>query len=1440
MPLLASLKRLAAANGLLAPSSAVERERLADVVAQWMTEGEGAEALTPLLQIELLRRFTYEQGIAFGEERRVDVLEWLVALVGRVVRPEPIEERGWPPPVQFRVQSIYDGIDRIGDYVLLYEAAIHLHFVAVASQFIAMTHGSPREAQPAAVELADRVLVAALSDDNCMGGRVWLHRAGGISRAGHELVLSGVAAPLPELFEILEPEQLALHSSVGDRPGHDGVVRKGGPTFGLFSLLQQVRNAMQGHPDGVDQKVPAPVARGLLALAAVLCDRLSPYRRLRLAVTGLAGGQVVLDYAWSDDGKLRFPENTAFRQQFIRTWGAPPEEDGKFPAPVPPAFDGWSWEESLLLFDPAAPRTRYAYLMPLGCRYQHSDAADKVVPGLLDSVVWRREKASGRRLPSILQRKYMDRRELHETWHRDEREQAVARVSAARENLRALVEYLIAKYGLELEPAAEEQVVERVFDLKHGERAVRVAQETLSRDAEVERILARARASSGRGGQCGRLLLVGPSGIGKSVLMAQAYARVHRRALFFSMNDAPEPDREPAAPGSAGEAVALGDRQERHLGVPVRMHWLASAAGLLARPAPTSVLDAGEAQRRLAALLGDLARADATDPVFVFIDALDQASAPELLLQGLLPFSALPSRLVIVASTQEDASLLARIGHHGLHPWERLDVSAIDLEQTRALLLQSWKAPPPEPASDALVEFVHRRSAGFPLLIAYWGEQLEKLCREDPATAEHRLRAALSAGSVGALPPRYFDALAEIAREFVPRRLPEAVLWCLSLIERPVTRDRLTAAIGAMRSCLDGLPAVSKSDVDSALVRLARFVRGDALGVETTYRLAHPVVGTAWIDYRGTRELVLAIDEALLPFGAAPRVTLWSDAEYVQWLARVLDEAPLFDDLEVASRYAVVTSLLERLRAPGLESWSHRRGGLLALKAWYLHKLNRNEEALAASDEAMRWPRPDASSAPLVLAEWSWDHGNAVSVAGSLGWRIGGRRGELLEEFEDALRLKVEAYAAMGNATAGRRASLASSYGNRAILYQTLGRHDEALSDLEEGTRLLEAVDLTHARYRGSLGDLYAGKSFSHSTMGSYELALDADAHAIELRSSLDLSEPENRSDLATSHFNRGIDLGAVGRHEEALKDETRAIELRKSLDLSNPEHATDLAQSYQNRAATHAELKRYADAVDDLASAISLCYSSGGRGPSQLSPAERNRAAVLHLSRAYSLAEMERFAEAAEECGTLIAQRRAAGSPEHPAGDVAGLTPSERESLGHAHFNRAYYLTQLGRLDEALEDYSRSIAVRGSVQRRNEVLDCDLVASYGNRSDVYNQLRRHDAAIEDATAAIDLGATLDPSNERHRAAIAEAHGHRGKARAELDPRDARAMADYDRAVELNLTLTGDVAKERRSDAARVYRDRAALHEALGRPDLAAADRARADELAPARDSRAG
>ncbi|MFO1419580.1 MAG: tetratricopeptide repeat protein [Candidatus Competibacteraceae bacterium] len=1431
-----NLKKHLAGKNLLSPSSLRDRQHLADEIAAWFETH--ARDLPPLTQIDLLREFTYDQGIVFESWTDADKLRWLISLIGRLVSCDPLADKDWSPPVQFRVKSLFDGIDRLGDYVLLYEAFIHFHFVAVASQFIWMTRDLEEAGLPPTVALGQKIVHAALTDRKCMGGRVWLHRAGGISRAAHDLLKQATGSldvPLAELFDLLEPQTLDLHPGFGNGPGQDQIVRTGGLTFGLFALLQQVRNTLMAHADDVGGEVEEPVARGLWILFGAVGRQLAPYQRLGLAVTGYAEQQLVLKALWDADGNLRQPQNNASRvRYFVPIWGASSEPQAPFVAPTPPRIEGWSWEDSLLLFDRAAPRTRYLYLMPMGYRYAHEDGAAKLVPGLLDSVIWRKIAGTQRTSLTLIQRKYLDRSELANDWH-DAQDQQTPRASPAHENVRALVERIAQTYHLDFQlPEGETAAVARIFDLRHGQRALQLAQDTVPRAGEVDRIFTKARDLIARNSEsCVLLLVIGPSGIGKSVLLAQMYARVSDRALFFTMDNAPEPEYEviPAtrkvtlSVGTLGDgrlslnelqASSLdGDRRERSLGVPVRMHWLAGARSLAHKPAPISLLEIEETQRQIAALLQEAVAE--SDPLYIFIDAVNQAPVPESLLQGFKPFSRLPANVVLIASTQDNETVLARLTDNGRQPWEKIFVDKLAQEQTRAVFLQGLQAGSPPTLSDGFIRFVHERSRGLPLLVRYWGERFAALWQTNAATAERALQGEFAKPGAALLPRTYFDRLKEASRDFVPVKLPEALLWCLSLVNKPLGTEQLTQAVARIRALVEDLPAVSKADVDAAITRLSGYLQAELAGFERLWRLAHPVIGEAWLDYFGTRERIAAINEALLPFGAMPRIETWAADRQNTWMERLFTGATEYERLEVEQRRVLADGLLAQLeREAGLQAWRHRRAGLMVEQGWLLHQMGQSQKGLKLAEESLAWSQErlrDSTLSASIRADLQWDAARANTVTGIIEWSRG-QRASLVARFEEALTLRQSAQNFVGGWTRNRARALAESHQNLAITLAAIGERDEAITHLDAAIAILENLDSSYIPGQEKLANAYDNRGYVRNALGQREAALADYDRAIELYEGLDLGNPDYRNNLALAHLNRGIVHNALGQREAALADYDRAIELYEGLDLGNPDYRNNLASSHHNRGIVHNALGQREAALADYDRAIEL-YEGLDLG----NPDYRDSLALAHLNRGI--------------VHNALGQREAALADYDRAIELReGLdlgNPDYRDSLASSHHNRGIVHNALGQREAALADYDRAIELREGLDLGNPDYRNNLASSHLNRGNVRDDLGQREAALADYDRAIELYEGLDLGNPDYRDSLALAHLNRGNVRDDLGQREA-ALADYDRAIELYEGLDRG-NPEYRQDLAHSYHNRGWVREALIQREAALADYDRAIEL---------
>lgn len=1266
LTLVKSAKKHVEAGRIEKPYGIPVMENIADRISSWF-EAE-ADDLAPPAAIELLRRLTYEAGLPFDLED-ADKLKWLLSLIDRLVGPKSprIQRSDWPVPIQFRIRGLFRGSALLADYVLLYEALIHFHFVAVASQFLWLSqeieNRQPTGLLPATAAIGEKILFATLNDAKCIGGgRSWLHRAAGLSRAGHDLLLSvtddDLQVPFPEFFGILEPEQLVLHTSFGTGPNDSQIIREGGAAFGVFTLMQQVRNVLFGHHErDLTCQIPEAIAEGLSVVLRVMCDLMRPYLRLNLALTGYDNeARLGIELQWfAPDGEAMQPDNHESRREFFAVWGKPPEPEAPIPAPTPPTVDGWSWEDSLLLVDPEAARERYLYLMPMGCRDLHKTLQGRIVPGLLHSVAWRRLPGTGRTTITIVQRRYLDTHELTDTWQDGQRDRPLDS-SPAHENVRTLVERIQQKYELPMAlelVAAETERISRTFDLNHGEKALAIARTTIPRPAEVTRIFEHAHSLARNAVGATRLVLIGPSGIGKSVLMAQMYAQVREHALFFTMDSAPEPEFEVTSPVGSGEADDLADlgekppsidvaalslgsaRQERSIGIPVRMHWLASARRLMGKPTPQATLQAAEVQRQLSALLHQSRDAHPDVPFFIFIDAVNQAVSPDNLLQGLRPFSSLPRNVIIIASSQDIEQVLIRLSENGAEPWNRWEAEAMALELTSSMLLGAWGDTPRPTLSPDFLRTIHARSGGMPLLLQHWGTLLKDLYQSHPASAQQDLLGFLDSPSKSALPATYFDKMTRACADFVPRRLPEAVMWCLSMVARPLSERKLLSAVSALRPFIPDLPAISRASIEAALARLGGYVIGETSGLERVWRPAHPMIGEAWIDHFGNEEISPGINQALLGFGAQPAVSTWPIRDLVSWREEVFEFSPRYTTLEVGQKREIVDFLLLCLeRLPEFTSNRHRLLELLGEKAWLLHKDKRTEEARAFAAEAISWTDRfvrENSLDPAELAELEWGRAGMLSVLAIIEWAQGSRDAQIAR-FESVLSLRLEVQPKLARWSDRHQAQLASAFRNTAVVLGSCGSFDLALGPASQAIELREQITSDQPNYRTSLAEAYCTRAWNLASLGRHEDACADYGRAIELYGSIELSDTDNTHNLVLAHNNRAVSYANLHREEPAIDDYGRAIALCERLDLANPEYRDTLAMALHWRAISYKNLSQFQLAAEDFARAAEI-YDTG-----EMSAGTLNNLINCKLELARCLRSARRVEQAVAACDDALA----------------------------------------------------------------------------------------------------------------------------------------------------------------------------------------------------------
>lgn len=563
-----------------------------------------------------------------------------------------------------------------------------------------------------------KIVHAALADPACGGGGIWLGRAAALSCAGQALVDAGHEAPLPGLFSLLNP------AAIEPKLGFDPDPKRGQRPVGTLSLeaevldlWQSARNKEHGHKDVSTQPMPGDREEGAIRLKDLLGSLFDAYRDYRLAYVQTASdGQCVIQGVWNEGAQYRgWSRNN--RPMLQALWG--PARNGLLPAPHPPApglLGSEDWDGSLLLYHQDHPRERCLYLMPLGYLYQsRRTKKGEPLPGLTDSVDWKGRPGSGNyQVRSVTQKAYVAA---------DESMPASGGAGGGRapRTIEAIVGFIRERYRLDLPiPAQPAEPLPVRFELQHLEAALRLAEDSVRRDDEVERVLALARTAPGH-----RLLLTGPCGGGKSVLLAQIARTLGERnqpLVYLTMDYPPDPEEEPDAPGRGIAALRIaqaggepgGDlsgaagspmtplavdmplapgldegRPAKTIAVAVRMHLLASLARLAGRAdaLPSSPLGEQPCRRQVAALLEQLAKPRG-GPVWVLIDALNQSVEPAALLSG-LP-RPLPDQVRLIASTQPIERVVQAVSDAGRNPWAQADLAAIGHDLTWDLVLFTW------------------------------------------------------------------------------------------------------------------------------------------------------------------------------------------------------------------------------------------------------------------------------------------------------------------------------------------------------------------------------------------------------------------------------------------------------------------------------------------------------------------------------------------------------------------------------------------------------------------------------------------------------------------------------------------------------------------------------------------------------------------------------
>jgi hypothetical protein len=672
--------------------------------------------------------------------------------------------------------------------------------------------------------------------------------------------------PFAELVKILQPQNLAVKAQANrnaktkaTNPTSWQSVPRNNTVYTLLKTITQVRNRFHGHYEQLNTDAHAELSGGVLCLLNMVLHVFLPYRDLRVAMLSETEGKMSVHCFWEGDTFL-CSNNQANFEDMRAVWQDYIAAEDRLNAPAPPRqSENWQWSGTLLLYDENAPYQRCVYLMPLGFSYQLQPLSTQreLLPGWLESVYWRQK-----RVASVTQRAY--RGDLPKA-------REIPAVHAAIENIvKNLCEHFAFPFP-EGEP--EPLAPTRVFDLRHDQLAIQWTKNTVTRTNELTRLQHLLLDSAGQ-----RLLLLGESGLGKTILLAQFFLAHQDTAVLVSMDD--------------GQLTASGDTEES-TGQRVGMHCLAGLHRLLGLSSPTMLLSIPEIQQAIAACLSK----SGEQKFFIVLDAVNQAVDPGGLLSG-LP-NPLPAALFVLASSQDERRAVDSLTLYGQQKWERTPLSKLAADEAKAIVWQAWLSeiadqPTPSAADlpPALLAAVCEQGEGIPIFLHDWTLRLRKEWGANPEQFATLGLMVFEQERATALPEFLRLRWERAQAEFRPPVLLSLLLWCLTVVAKSLSVSQLQQGVKALQQLpfFAELPPLSRETVEEGLFKLAGFLGYTQQFAETQWELRHEVLGNWFMRQYGCVEWLPSIRVALVPVGALPLPASASDAEVTQWVEWVVTE----------------------------------------------------------------------------------------------------------------------------------------------------------------------------------------------------------------------------------------------------------------------------------------------------------------------------------------------------------------------------------------------------------------------------------------------------------------------------------------------------------------------------------------------------------------------
>jgi hypothetical protein len=408
-----------------------------------------------------------------------------------------------------------------------------------------------------------------------------------------------------------------------------------------------------------------------------------------------------------------------------------------------------------------------------------------------------------------------------------------------------------------------------------------------------------------------------------------------------------------------------------------------------------------------------------------------------------------------------------------------------------------------------------------------------------------------------------------------------------------------------------------------------------------------------------------------------------------------------------------------------------RLARLLSNLSVRLSALNRREEALAASQEAVAIHRRLAETRPdAFLPDLATSLNNLGTGLSGLGHR------------EEALAAGQEAVATHRRLAETRPNAflrdLATSLNNVSAYLSDLGHREEALAASQETVAIYRR--LAETRPDAFLPDLATSLNSSGrdlSNLGRREEALAASQEAVAIHRRLAETRPDAfLPDLATSLNNLGMGLSNLGRREEALAASQEAVAIYRRLAETRPDaFLPDLALSLNNLSKDSSNLRRREEALAASQEAVAIYRRLAQTRPDAFLP---NLATSLN-NFGLDLSDLGRREEAlaASQEAVVIYRRLAETRPDTFLPDLA---------LSLTNFGND--LSNLRRREEALAASQEAVAIyRRLAETRPDAFLPNLATSFGALGQTLAGARRY----ADAAGAFWEGlAIIAPFVERH------------------------------------------------------------------------------------------